>query len=282
MLRERLTVAAVGLPLLAALLAAPEPVFAGALEALLALAAFEMVRSARSAEGKLTLPVSAAVATALVVALIRSGVGTAEVSAYYYDCGPLSCSLEGTVLWSLLAATAVALALVLSGRIPRSGQSAGWWLAAVLYTAVLGVHLVLLRGSGDGQRWLVVLVVTVFATDTAAYASGRLLGRHLLWPRLSPAKTWEGAAGGLLAGAVAALVVVPLAGLSPSATALPAAAAGAPLAAIAGDLLESGLKRRAGVKDFSEFLPGHGGLLDRLDSLLVAGPWLYWVVRWLT
>ena len=96
-----------------------------------------------------------------------------------------------------------------------------------------------------------------------------------------PGKTWEGAAGGSLAGAAAA-VAIPLAlDIEPSTASLAVIAATLPVAAQAGDLVESALKRRIGVKDSSTLLPGHGGLLDRMDSLLVAGPSLYWMVEWL-
>ena len=137
----------------------------------------------------------------------------------------------------------------------------------------------LLRGDADGRAWILVLLAVTFATDTGAYAVGRLLGSHRMAPRISPGKTWEGAAGGFAAGAAAA-VAVPLAlDIEPSAAGLAVIAATLPVAAQAGDLIESALKRRIGVKDSSALLPGHGGLLDRMDSLLLAGPSLYWMVQ---
>ena len=100
-------------------------------------------------------------------------------------------------------------------------------------------------------------------------------------PAISPAKTWEGAAGGLLAGAAAAAVAVVLLDLAPGLAAGSAIALGLPVAGEVGDLLESAIKRRIHVKDMSALLPGHGGLLDRLDSLLLTGPTLYWMLQWL-
>ena len=132
-----------------------------------------------------------------------------------------------------------------------------------------------------GQRWLIVLLGVTFATDTGAYAVGRLIGRHPLAPRISPAKTREGAIGGFLAGAGAAVVLPIALGLDTGAVLIAAIAVTLPIAAQAGDLLESALKRRIGVKDSSGLLPGHGGLLDRMDSQLLAAPLLYWTLQWL-
>ena len=270
MLTQRLIVAAIGLPLLAGLLAVPEPVFAAAIEAILAVATFELVRAAQSEEGELTVPVSAAAATALLVALTRTGAGPA--------------------IWALMPLTAVAIALLIRGGNPFADSMAGWWTGAVLYLAVLGSHFVLLRDAGEGQRWLIVLLATVFVTDTGAYTVGRLVGRHELAPKISPNKTWEGAIGGFAFGAAAAVIAIlaldpqpadPLDEVGSYRTAtVVGIAIGAPLVAILGDLVESALKRRIGVKDVSHILPGHGGFLDRLDSLFFAAPWIYWMLRW--
>ena len=261
MLRARLVVAVVGLPLLAALIAAGEAAFAAAVGLLLAAAAYELMRAAMPQAGH-PPAIAAAVAAALLVATARS--------------------TEDFRLWALLPALALVLAFVLSPRRSGPRPAAAWWLLAVLYVGVLGGHWPLLRDLDDGERWLIIAFAVTFATDTGAYAAGRLLGRHRMAPALSPGKTWEGTAGGLLLGAAAAVGAVAL--LNPREASVAAAiaiAAGLPVAAVAGDLLESAIKRRAGVKDTSHLLPGHGGLLDRMDSLLLTGPLLYWVVRWL-
>jgi len=259
-LKQRVAVAAVGLPLLAGLIALPEPVFAAVLAVILAAATFEMIR-ALVPDLSLSLPLSAGVTTALFVAIAR-----VEPDLPW---------------WSLLAVTALALGLILRPRSRLSNSIGGWWITAVLYVAVLGAHLALLRLEPHGQAWLVVLLAVTFGTDTGAYAVGRLFGRRLLAPAISPAKTWEGAGGGLLLGAAAGLAVVlgpTEVGLEPVGMLLLALL---PVAAIGGDLLESALKRRMDVKDMSALLPGHGGLLDRLDSVLLVGVGLYWIVRWL-
>jgi phosphatidate cytidylyltransferase len=260
-LRARLAVAAVGLPVLALLVASPEAVFAAAVTITIGAAAYELVYAAAPGAPR-PIAVSAAVATALIVVWMRQ----------LGDDFPL---------WALLALPAIALyGLLRPGPGPRRLLEA-WWLGGVVYIGVLGAHWVLLREVDDGRSWIIVLLGVTFATDTGAYAVGRLLGSHHMAPSISPGKTWEGAAGGYLAGAVAA-VALPLAlEVEPSTLALVVIAATTPLAAELGDLIESALKRRIGVKDTSKLLPGHGGLLDRMDSLLLAGPWLYWMVQWL-
>lgn len=252
--------AAVGLPLLAALLAAPEAVFSAAVTALLAGAAFELLRAAAPEAGP-AAALSAAAVAALIVASARA--------------------VDAFAPWTLLPVTALAALLILRRAADRPLPAGAWWVLAVLYPGALGAHWVLLRDVASGAQWVAAALVITFATDTGAYAAGRLLGRHRMAPALSPGKTWEGAAGGMLAGAGAGLAAPALLGLSPGATAVAAIALAVPVAAQAGDLLESALKRRMGVKDMSNVVPGHGGLLDRLDSLLLAGPLLYWLLRWL-
>ena len=279
MLRARLAVAAIGLPLLALVVVAPTTVFAGVVTIVLAAAAYELVRAA-APDSPRYVPLSAAVATAMLIAWIRQ--------------------LEDFPVWALLLLPAIALyGLLRPGPGPRHFREA-WWLGTVLYVGVLGAHWVLLRDvdfpafgspfsstsarsfiSTDGREWIIVLLGVTFATDTAAYAVGRLVGSHLLAPGISPGKTWEGFAGGYLGGAAAAVGLTLAFDLDPGVVLLVLIAATLPVAAVLGDLAESALKRRIGVKDTSGLLPGHGGLLDRIDSLLVAAPCLYWIVQWL-
>jgi phosphatidate cytidylyltransferase len=259
MLRQRLIVAAVGLPLLALLLAVPEPVFAVVVIGLLAYGAFEMMRAAEP-NAPLSYGLSAAAGAALFLAVARIN--------------------PDVPLAALMLTTAVTITLLLFPAARLSATVGGWWLGAVLYAAVPGAHLVLARNFVDGQEWLIVLLAITFATDTGAYACGRLLGRHKLAPAISPNKTVEGAIGGLALGAAAAIGVPMLLGVSTRMPGPLLLAGLVPAAAMIGDLVESALKRRLGVKDMSGLLPGHGGLLDRLDSLLLAGPCLYWIVRW--
>lgn len=264
MLTQRLLVAAVGLPALAILIWLPERAFSIAVAFILGVAAAEMVR-ALVPDRPWSIALSAGVVTALYVALARSGFESTE--------------------WSFLALTAVVLALILRPNARLAQSLGGWWMTACLYVGVFGSHLVLLRLEPEGQRWLIVLLAATFATDTGAYAVGRLWGRHLFMPSVSPKKTWEGAIGGLVAGTAAGIGVTAALGLELEGSAWNGWTWSAwflllPVAAIAGDLLESALKRRMDVKDMSNLLPGHGGLLDRLDSILLVGVCLYWMVRW--
>ena len=141
---------------------------------------------------------------------------------------------------------------------------------SVLYLAPALLCGLVIAAADDGSRLLLCLAASVFAFDTFAYAVGRTIGRRRLAPQISPGKTWEGliggSAGALAAGALLSLWVdLPVTGL-----ALLAALVG--LAGQAGDLLESALKRAVGTKDSSQLIPGHGGVLDRIDSFTTALP----------
>lgn len=140
-------------------------------------------------------------------------------------------------------------------------------MAAAVYFGVLLAHAPALARFENGREWVLIAVLGTFAADTGAYAVGSLFGRHKIAPRISPAKSLEGLAGGMLAsaGAVAALVAIVDPGVTVWAGALLGVAMGA--AAAAGDLLESWFKRRADVKESGKLIPGHGGILDRIDSL---------------
>jgi phosphatidate cytidylyltransferase len=147
------------------------------------------------------------------------------------------------------------------------GQFAGF---GVPYAGLGGLSLLWLRGQAEGLADTIFLVMVVWGTDIGAYLAGRLLGGPKLAPRISPGKTWAGSIGGLL---IAASVGSVLAGLLEG-TWVAAFAAGALLSFVAqaGDLLESAIKRKLGVKDSGRTIPGHGGLFDRLDGFLAAAP----------
>ena len=125
-----------------------------------------------------------------------------------------------------------------------------------------------------GLEWLLFALLTTFATDTGAFFVGRAIGRHRMAPTISPGKTWEGAVGGFVSALGAGAAVAVVAEL-PLWVAL-AVAAGVGVAGQIGDLMESRLKRAAGAKDAGSLLPGHGGLLDRLDSLVLTIPLVYY------
>jgi phosphatidate cytidylyltransferase len=175
-----------------------------------------------------------------------------------------------------MAIAAVALgasgAAVATAVQPRGGQrsAAVWAAAGMVYAGIVLISPIVLRSDPQmGFAALAFLFATVWATDIFAYLTGRRLGGPLLWPRLSPKKTWTGAIGGLVGGVVAGVpVAYASAGTHPVAAGVLALILS--IAAQGGDLLESSVKRRFGAKDTSALIPGHGGVMDRVDGFLVA------------
>lgn len=145
-----------------------------------------------------------------------------------------------------------------------------WRPVGVAYAAVLGIGLLLLRLSPDyGLAAVLVVFAVVWATDSGAFFAGRAFGGARLWPAVSPNKTWAGAIGGFVAGIVGGLLVAGYLGLVPGAF-LFTVIASLSVAAQAGDLFESWVKRRFGAKDSGRLVPGHGGFMDRVDGLVFA------------
>jgi phosphatidate cytidylyltransferase len=156
---------------------------------------------------------------------------------------------------------------------PRKPFRVYCWL--VLYLGLLLSTLVLVRDAEQGREWFFLGLLSTFAVDTGAYAVGRAIGRHKMAPRISPKKTWEGAVGGYVAGVAAVFALNALFDTGVGAGTIWHLAIAVPPAAIIGDLFESWMKRRMGVKDASGLLPGHGGFMDRLDSVVAVFPVLY-------
>lgn len=187
---------------------------------------------------------------------------------------------------ALLASAAVLpLAALVIFRRDNWLLSWGWTLAGILYMGWMVGHYVMLRQLDHGRELVILAMFTTFACDTSAYFVGRAWGKHRMTPTISPHKTWEGAAGGFagaVAGAVALCYLLNLGDWFLPLSYLEAVGAGClvGVAAQLGDLLESLLKRRAGVKDSGNLLPGHGGVLDRIDSLVFTGVIVYYFVLW--
>ncbi len=180
------------------------------------------------------------------------------------------------VFWLLIGLGRLALTY------PRTSLSeASFNLLAVFYSVVLLSHLYLLRQLPNGIEWTFLTIFLVWSTDMGAYLIGRQFGSHLLAPQVSPKKTVEGSLGGLLFSIAAALVFWRIVG---GATwimyIILAVIIG--ISAQIGDLFESALKRSAGVKDSGKLIPGHGGILDRFDSLIFALPLVYYGVKLLS
>ncbi len=164
-------------------------------------------------------------------------------------------------------------------------QASATWaltLAGGIYLGLGGAYLIHLRAMSDGLWWSLTALPVVWIADSAAYFVGRRWGVHKMAPAISPKKSWEGYSAGLIGGGLSgALLVLAWHSLSgvPQLTAWRGALLGVVLAALtpAGDFFESMFKREAGVKDSSTLIPGHGGVFDRIDSLLWVG-WLSWAV----
>jgi phosphatidate cytidylyltransferase len=175
------------------------------------------------------------------------------------------------------AIAALAIGTVLTGIAAIVFSSASvalnvalWAAGGVIYAGVVLMCPVLLRDDPVyGLAAMLFLFATVWATDIFAYLTGRTLGGPLLWPKLSPNKTWSGAIGGLIGG-VAAGIAVAYASGGPRGAVAGVLALVLSVVAQGGDLFESAIKRRFGVKDTSHLIPGHGGVMDRLDGFLVA------------
>lgn len=187
----------------------------------------------------------------------------------------LALCLSGALLngWGLRAAmpwlaglfVAFLLAVSRAGLAHRRWQASG-----MLYAGGLLVSVLVLRLSDSlGLVAILALFAIVWGADIGAYFTGRTLGGPKLAPRISPNKTWSGFAGGLVTGIVAGLLVLRVAGLAPS-LALAVLCGALALVSVAGDLFESHMKRRFGVKDSGRLIPGHGGFMDRLDAFLFA------------
>ncbi len=180
-----------------------------------------------------------------------------------------------------LAADFAALAILAGGAVVFALAATGlrtWSGAGVLYAGALIVAILMIRPTTSALvegpfdvRTIVWLFAVVWGTDIGAYFAGRAIGGPKVWPAVSPGKTWSGTLVGIACGALAGLAVAmirPVVPVSP----LPLLAIGlvAAAASQAGDFLESGVKRRFGVKDSSGLIPGHGGVMDRLDGFITA------------
>ena len=207
--------------------------------------------SARRAALGVAVAIGAAVAISVIVAFL----------GHYY------------ITWPVVIVGALAAALMARGALERRADAA----YGVIYIAPAVIAMIWLRRMDAGLSWTLLLFTVTWFADIFAYATGSLLKGPKLWPRYSPNKTWSGFFGGLVAASLGAVGIV---ALSQALPALPdlhlvwpvAAMTGllGGLATMAGDLWESMLKRRFGVKDSGDLIPGHGGMLDRVDGLMFA------------
>jgi phosphatidate cytidylyltransferase len=170
-------------------------------------------------------------------------------------------------------------------RRQRVVASWAWTLAGILYMGWMLSHYVTLRELDHGRELVLLVLFSTFACDTVAFLIGRTWGRHLMAPAISPKKTWEGAVagfGGAVAAALALRSLLNLGDWELPLSYIQTVALGCLIGLFAqlGDLLESLIKRRAGAKDSGRLMPGHGGILDRVDSLVFTGAIVYYYVIW--
>ena len=231
------------------------------------------------------LAAAAAAVAAAELVMMFGAAGAGEVVAIAVAGAlPLSAALgAGPGLFPAYTAPGLALALVLllaaflfrrapiESIPPRAATAALSWLyCGLLVSTAVGLRRI-------GLAWILLAFVVTWGNDTLAYFAGHALGRHRMMERISPRKTWEGFAGGAVgsvAGALMCRYFLPeLRAVTAGGMAL--LGAGAAVLGPLGDLCESLLKRAAGVKDSGRIIPGHGGLLDRIDALLFVAPWVY-------
>lgn len=257
MLRQRLFTAIIGLPLLIAAIWFGKPWFTLLIAAVAIVGSLEFYRMAsQSRIQPLTY-----LGTAWVLLLVLSP----------------HCPYAGTTPFLITSAIVISLIWLLF-RSPREQafNNWAWTIAGILYVGWMLSYWVHLRNLEAGKAWVFWAILTTLASDTCAFFVGRAWGKHPLAPALSPGKTWEGAIGGLLAS----VIVSPILGMIFS---LPfnywqAALLGGVISIFAqlGDLVESLLKRNTGAKDSGSLLPGHGGILDRMDSHIFTGVIAYY------
>ena len=204
----------------------------------------------------------------IAVSFLQLALATTGVIASAWFAG-----LPGLSVSIILAVIAILITALLKGPAGFVANATGGTFA-LIYPGFISGFIFLLARSGDGFEYIAALVVLVGCNDTFAYLTGILIGKHPLAPQVSPKKSWEGVIGGLVFAAIGtALAFHYLLEYSPALGAL--AAIGGVLAATIGDLVESAIKRDLALKDMGKLLPGHGGMLDRLDSVLFVAPILW-------
>jgi len=196
------------------------------------------------------------------------GVLLVPLAAHGVLAGPFALPIAGAGFLAVLL-----LFLFRPGEIASAGARLGLASAALLWIGALMACLALLRQLPGGVGWLYLACGLAWGSDTGGYFAGRFLGRHKLYPLVSPKKTWEGSVGGVISATAIAFALQRILG-EPAIPELHLLVVGPIVAALGqtGDLAESLLKRSAGVKDSGRIMPGHGGLFDRVDALLFTAP----------
>lgn len=177
----------------------------------------------------------------------------------------------------LIMMTALLLIYVVLKKNQFTFDDVGFLLVSIFYVGVGFYYFTATREATDGLLYIVFALVVVWSTDSGAYFVGRKLGKHKLWPEISPKKTVEGFVGGIVIAVIAATIFELISGLDVNWAVLLIVTVVASIIGQLGDLVESAIKRHYGVKDSGNILPGHGGILDRFDSLLFVLPLLHFL-----
>jgi phosphatidate cytidylyltransferase len=259
MLRYRILTTVIGLPLLIAIIWFGEPWFTLLIAAMAGLGSWEFYRMS----GQLKLQPITYLGMVWVLLIILSP----------------HCPYNATTPFLITSAIVISLIWLLF-RSPRNHAFTNWaWtIAGILYIGWMLSYWVELRSLEAGKELVFWAMLTTFASDTAAFFIGRRWGKHALAPSISPGKTWEGATGGLLVSVIASLILRAIFPLPFSYWQIALLGCVISLFAQLGDLVESLLKRNTGVKDAGKLIPGHGGILDRIDSLIFTGVIVYYCV----
>lgn len=269
MLLQRVAVAVVGIPVIVGLVILGGPVYTIVAGAVLAFAALEFYAA--------TDPASGGQPRSLTNQRLLGLMGAAGVALL------VAAADNGFEWWLRALALVVILPFlppILSGDTTGGLRDWSWTVGGILYLGFLGSHFVFLRDAPNGRDWVLLALFATYAADTAAYFVGRLFGRARIAPAISPGKTLEGTLAGIAGGFGAVILLNWLLDAGAGAEIIGLAVL-LPIVAVVGDLAESLIKRGAGLKDSSQLIPGHGGVLDRLDSLLFTIPLVYYYLTWI-
>ena len=267
MLKQRIITAAIGVPVIIFAVWFGTPWFAILIAAIALTGTFEFYQIVGSSENGHPFTY---LGLLWALALILS-----PLSLHYKDFNTLPVIMSLGMLISLIW-------LLCRSSQEGTFRNWSWTIAGVIYVGWMLSYWLRLRSLDGGMHWVYLAILTIFANDTGAFFIGRAMGKHQLAPSISPTKTWEGAIGGLASAILGAIIIVLILNLFSSFIfnywQVVALGFLVSLFAQLGDLVESLLKRNAGIKESGYLLPGHGGILDRFDSLIFVGPVIYYFV----
>jgi phosphatidate cytidylyltransferase len=274
MLKKRIITALVGITIIVPIIWFGEPWFTIMLVVCGALGTFEFFRLVNAA--KVPPLTCFGIIWAVLLIISRNSALLSLINSYF----------DTTLLMPLLLTSAIILPLIWLVLRPRKSETfTGWvWtIAGILYIGWLLGYFVSIRGidsenSEVGRNWVFFTLFTTFASDSTAFFVGRALGKRHLAPLISPGKTWEGAIGGVIGAIIVSLLFTLPTPLKVNLNWAQAIALGLVVSVMGqlGDLAKSLFKRNTGAKDSSQLMPGHGGFLDRMDSVFFAGVVVYY------